>query len=82
MQGRELLARIGQTRERGYAVNPELIVEGSWGMGAAVFDGSDQPAWALSLTGIEARFSADRRPELGRLLLEHAHRLTQALRGR
>jgi len=48
-------------------------------MGAAVFDAAGQPAWALSLTGIEARFSAERRPELGRLLLDHAHRLTQAL---
>jgi DNA-binding IclR family transcriptional regulator len=74
--------RVAVTRATGYAVNPGLLVEGSWGMGAAVFDGSDQPAWALSLTGIEARFSADRRPELGRLLLEHAHRLTQSLRGR
>ncbi|WP_309711336.1 IclR family transcriptional regulator [Pseudolysinimonas sp.] len=74
--------RVAATRTAGYAVNPGLLVEGSWGMGAAVFDTSGQPAWALSLTGIEARFSADRRPELGRLLLEHAHRLTQALRGR
>lgn len=74
--------RIAATRAAGYAVNPGLLVAGSWGMGAAVFDPSGQPAWALSLTGIEARFSADRRPELGRLLLEHAHRLTQGLRGR
>jgi DNA-binding IclR family transcriptional regulator len=74
--------RVAATRAAGYAVNPGLLVEGSWGMAAAVFDGSDQPAWALSLTGIEARFSPTRRPELGRLLLEHAHRLTQSLRGR
>lgn len=74
--------RVVATRSAGYAVNPGLLVEGSWGMGAAVFDGSGQSAWALSLTGIEARFSDERRPELGRLLLEHAHRLTQALRKR
>lgn len=72
-------ARIAETRELGYSVNPGLIVEGSWGMGAAVFDASGQPAWALSLTGVETRFSEERRPELGRLLLEHAHRLTQRL---
>lgn len=71
--------RVAATRARGYAVNPGLLVEGSWGLGAAVFDASEQPAWALSLTGIEARFSPDRRPELGRLLLDAAHRLTQAL---
>lgn len=74
--------RVAATRSAGYAVNPGLLVEGSWGMGAAVFDSSEQPAWALSLTGIQARFSAERRPELGRLLLAHAHRLTVALRGR
>jgi len=71
--------RVAATRAAGYAVNPGLLVEGSWGMAAAVFDASDQPAWALSLTGIEARFAADRRPELGRLLLDAAHRLTRTL---
>lgn len=71
--------RVAETRERGYAVNPGLIVEGSWGMGAAVFDASGQPAWALSLTGVESRFGPDRLPELGRLLLEHAHRVTRRL---
>lgn len=75
----EIRARIEETRARGYAVNPGLVVEGSWGMGAAVFDRSGAPAWALSLTGIEPRFSAERQPRLGRLLLEHAHRLSGAL---
>lgn len=65
--------RVAATRRVGYAVNPGLIVEGSWGMGAAVFDRAGGPAWALSLTGIEPRFSTSRRAELGRLLLEHAH---------
>lgn len=74
--------RIAETRRAGYAVNPGLIVEGSWGMGAAVFGPAGQPAWALSLTGIEPRFAPERRPELGRLLLEHAHRLTERLAGR
>lgn len=74
-----VLQRVNDTRTRGYAVNPGLVVEGSWGMGAAVFDHAGSPAWALSLTGIEPRFSPDRQPELGRMLLEHAHRLTQAL---
>lgn len=79
---RPLRARLAETRATGWSLNPGLLVEGSFGMGAAVFDASEQPAWALSLTGIEARFSPERRPELGRLLLDHAHRLTSALRGR
>lgn len=81
-QDRETLRkRIAETRERGWAENPGLIVEGSWGMGAAVFDAAGQPAWALSLTGIESRFSAERRPVMGRLLMHHAHELSKKLRG-
>ena len=72
-------ANLEQTRTTGYAVNPGLILEGSWGMGAAIFDRSGRPAWALSLTGIEPRFRPERQPMLGRLLLEEANRITQEL---
>jgi DNA-binding IclR family transcriptional regulator len=74
-----VLERIAATRRTGYAVNPGLVVQGSWGMAAAVFDRAGQPAWALTLTGIESRFRAARRRELGALLLKEAHALTQAL---
>lgn len=74
-------SRIAVTRQSGYAVNPALLVEGSWGIGAAVFDQYGHPAWALSLTGVETRFRPDRRRELGNLLLEQAHRLSLRLRG-
>lgn len=74
-----LQERVDQTRTAGYATNPGLIVEGSWGMGAAVFDPSGSPAWALSITGVETRFRADRRPDLGQQLLTAAHRLSQRL---
>ncbi|MFF1541319.1 IclR family transcriptional regulator [Microbacterium sp. NPDC058269] len=73
---RPLRARLAETKERGYAVNPGLIVEGSWGLGAAVFDRSGRPEWALSLTGVEFRFGPDRMAELGRTLLAHAHQLS------
>ena len=75
---RENLVR---TRLAGYSVNPGMVLEGSWGMGAAVFDRSGKPAWALSLTGIEPRFKPGRQPELGALLLAEAHRITQQLGG-
>ncbi|GLY66457.1 IclR family transcriptional regulator [Amycolatopsis taiwanensis] len=73
--------RIARTRETGYAVNPGLVVEGSWGMAAAVFGRAGEPAWALTLTGVESRFRDNRRPELGALLLKEAHALTTMLRG-
>ena len=75
----QIRARIAATRETGYAINPGLIVEGSWGMAAAVFDGNGAPAWALSLTGVETRFKPERRRELGDLLLHQAHLLSGAL---
>jgi DNA-binding IclR family transcriptional regulator len=74
--------RVDRTREDGWALNPGLLVEGSWGMGAAVFDAEERPLGALSLTGIEQRFGPERRSELGALLLREAHALTIVLRGR
>ncbi|WP_454113049.1 IclR family transcriptional regulator [Microbacterium maritypicum] len=73
---RPLRTRLAETKERGYAVNPGLIVEGSWGLGAAVFDRSGRPEWAMSLTGVAFRFGPDRMAELGRTLLAHAHQLS------
>ncbi|QIZ39026.1 IclR family transcriptional regulator [Saccharopolyspora sp. ASAGF58] len=75
----EVHARIARTRRDGYSVNPGLVVEGSWGMAAAVFDRAGQPAWALTLTGIEPRFRPERQPELGALLLHEAHALSRTL---
>ena len=70
---------LARTHHQGYSVNPGLVLEGSWGMGAAVFDTQGRPAWALSLTGIEPRFRTERQEFLGRLLLEEAHQITGQL---
>lgn len=74
-----LMQRIRDTRDRGYAVNPGLIVEGSWGIGAAVFGRDGKPDWALSLTGVEFRFTGERMAMLGRTLMAHAHKLSTLL---
>jgi len=71
-----LRVRLRETQARGFALNPGLIVEGSYGLGAAVFTKAGHPQWALSLTGVEFRFTADRIAELGRTLLAHAHQLS------
>ena len=68
--------RLDETRLRGYSINPGLLVEGSWGIGATIFSGNGMPAWALSLTGVESRFAKDRMDEMGKGLLEAAHRLS------
>ncbi len=74
--------RIARTRSLGYSLNPGLLVEGSWGMGAAVFDTAGRPQWALSITGVERRFGAERQGALGQLLLRSAHQLSMELQGR
>ncbi|MFE1644820.1 IclR family transcriptional regulator [Microbacterium sp. P01] len=71
-----LRTRLRETTERGAALNPGLIVEGSFGLGAAVFSRDGRPQWALSLTGVQFRFGPDRLPELTRTLLAHAHELS------
>lgn len=71
-----LWKRIRETRTKGYAVNPGLLIEGSWGIGASVFDRDGSPRWAISLTGVESRFTPKRIPVLGRILLESAHELS------
>ncbi|MFF7334505.1 IclR family transcriptional regulator [Streptomyces sp. NPDC090306] len=70
---------IARTRRDGYAVNPGLVVNGSWGIGAAVFDPRGNPRFALSITGIEARLAPPRLHRLGTLLLQEAHGLTTRL---
>lgn len=74
-----ILQHARETRERGYVVNPGLILAGSWGMAAPVFDAAGAPIAALSFTGVESRFGPDRQPELGRLLVEEAQGMTKAL---
>jgi DNA-binding IclR family transcriptional regulator len=76
---RALRARMQLTRNTGYAVNPGLVVEGSWGVAAAVFDRTDRPRWALSLTGVESRFPEKRIATLGRVLLDRAHVLSRRI---
>lgn len=73
----QIRARVADVRAAGYAVNPGLIVEGSWGVGAAVFDDDGRARWALSVTGIEQRIEP-RCEEIGRLLLRAAHELGRA----
>jgi len=78
----QIARRLEQVRSTGWALNPGLVVEGSWGMAAAVFGVSGEPIGALTLTGIEARFGPARQRELGPLLLKEAHALGRALHAR
>jgi DNA-binding IclR family transcriptional regulator len=70
---------VAQTRAAGYATNKGLLLEGSWGVAAAVRDAAGVPIAALSITAIEARVQGERHAELGRLLVREALSLGRLL---
>ena len=62
----ELLRRqVQETRERGYALNPGLIVKGSYAIGVAIKDPRSGMSAALTIAGVESRFTDARVAELG-----------------
>lgn len=73
------LAREAQTR--GYAVNPGLVMAGSWGIGVAVPGPDGRPIGALSIAAIENRLQEDRQNMLAPLLKREAERLAAAVAG-
>lgn len=72
---------VREARDLGYCVNPGLMIEGVFGMAAAVVTSGEPAKWVLSITGVESRFRRDRQPELGATLLKYAHRLSRAAGG-
>ncbi len=73
---RDLLAR---TRAEGVALNPGLVIEGSWGLGIALHHPDGRLVGALSIATIEARMRPDRLPDLTRLLRAEAARIEARL---
>ena len=68
------------TRERGYAVNPGMVVKGSWGVAVALRDPrTDVPA-ALTIAGIESRFQDGRLEQLVAMLQDEKGSLDAMLR--
>ena len=68
-------ADIAEAREKGYSLNPGLIVPNSWGIGAVVRYPDGMPAGALSIAAIDSRMQPARQKELGALLIEEAGRV-------
>lgn len=70
---------VAETEAQGYALNPGLIFEGSWGMGIALRHPDGRLAGALSLAAVESRMRMDRRPELLARLRAEAARIERKL---
>src|SRR5918998_585655 len=68
------------TRERGYAVNPGLVVKGSWGVAVALRDPRSGVPAALTIAGIESRFQDGRLEQLVAMLQDEKRALDATLR--
>jgi DNA-binding IclR family transcriptional regulator len=72
----ELLKRqVQETRTRGYAINPGLIVKGSYAIGVAIQDPRSGMSAALAIAGVESRFTDDHIRKLATILQEEKDRL-------
>lgn len=63
---------VALTRERGYSLNPGLILANSWGVGVAIRHPDGRPAGALSIAAIDSRMSQTRQVELAAYLKQEA----------
>jgi DNA-binding IclR family transcriptional regulator len=71
---------VALTRDRGWSINPGLILPNSWAIGVAVLYPNGRPAGALSLAAIDSRMGEDRQQELGSLLQGEAGKVEAKLR--
>lgn len=75
----ELWRLVRETRARGHATNPGMVVPGSWAVGVAVCDERGYPIMALSIAAIADRMGAERRAKLAVSLTAEARTLSAAL---
>lgn len=77
-----LFADLALTRRRGFALDDEEDAIGVFCVGAACFDHSGRCAGAVSVTGIKVDLPAWRVEEIGRVVRDHADRVSTLLGGR
>jgi DNA-binding IclR family transcriptional regulator len=70
---------LAKIRERGFAVSRNELIQGAVAVAAPFFNGADQVAGSIGVFGPTVRLSSERVDVLGRLLVEQAARLSQAL---
>ena len=70
---------VRQTRASGYALNPGMMLAGSWAIGVAIRDARQRPIGALSIAAIEHRMTVERQRELVPLLQAEAREVERRL---
>jgi DNA-binding IclR family transcriptional regulator len=77
------LARVREmaahTRRERVALNPGMILEGSWALGVAITDKQGRPIGALSIAAIESRIVGSRQESLSALLRTEADTVMQRI---
>lgn len=66
--GSTLLRLVQETRQNGYALNPGMMLPGSWAIGMVIRGENGRPIGALSIGAIEGRLGEKRQQELKKLL--------------
>lgn len=64
---------IAQTRATGYCVQPGLVLEDSWAVGAVIHDKDQRPLASISLAALKSRLGADRCRAIGQRLVQACH---------
>lgn len=70
---------LAATNARGYAVSLEELIAGAVAVAAPFFSGAGQPAGSIAVFGPRVRMDDTRIEQLGRLLVEEAAQLSEAL---
>ncbi len=74
-----ILTLVQDTRRRGYCIQPGLVFEDSWAVGAAVNDEHGRPLASISIAALRSRLGPARSAAIGERLMQ-ASRAVAALR--
>lgn len=66
---------VADTRERGYAIMPGIVVPGFWALGAPLLQRDGRPVGAIVLVASESRLHPTRRTALGERMLRMSREL-------
>ncbi|MCY1202647.1 HTH-type transcriptional regulator KipR [compost metagenome] len=76
-----LRRQIADTQANGYALNSGYVIKGSWGIAVAFRDPRSHTHAALTIAGVESRFTGGRVEELAAMLINEKTLLEQRLGG-
>ncbi len=68
---------IRETREKGYCLQPGLVIETSWAVGVPVYSAQGRPVASISVAAIETRLGLARSVRLANRLMQASAKLAQ-----